>query len=386
MIRWRVDFDTRGTDFSVDILFDHVGTGKIFAGMPFDILRRPSTNPDLLPRQLDSTLSGVLMGQRELGSINTFPFQEFVSLSDGTTSTTIMAKGLHSYQVTDSGKCAITLRRAIEWLTRPDLENRIGDAGPFFYVPDARCERTVSHLLSTMITHFDVNDPQFLNLSAEFQNPPLLVENYAGGVRSQWQLLQEDLPLSSLQIDNERLHARFYNPTTNSIPLSEAYLERDLMGNLQKAINVVPPKKIINVTIGEYLPPIQPKPNGKYLLIKAPFWRVGPNQGLPDRQIIQQLKNKIHELARQIEEASEKLDKATGKERYILEHRIYVLERERVEYLLSVRLNEAKLEMQGQLSYDYLYGFNDEIADIGLQLNRLRIKRRIYDYVVQTVL
>ena len=237
-----------------------------------------------------------------------------------------------------------------------------------------------------MITHFDVNDPQFLNLSAEFQNPPLLVENYAGGVRSQWQLLQEDLPLSSLQIDNERLHARFYNPTTKSIPLSEAYLERDLMGNLQKAINVVPPKKIINVTIGEHLPPIQPTPNGKYLLIKAPFWRVGPNQGLPNRQIIQQLKNKIHELARQIEEASEKLDKATGKERYILEHRIYVLERERVEYLLSVRLNEAKLEMQGQLSYDYLYGFNDEIADIGLQLNRLRIKRRIYDYVVQTVL
>ena len=63
LIRWRVDLDTRGTDFSVDILFDHVGTGKIFAGMPFDILRRPSTNPDLLPRQLDSTLSGVLIGQ-----------------------------------------------------------------------------------------------------------------------------------------------------------------------------------------------------------------------------------------------------------------------------------------------------------------------------------
>lgn len=37
------------------------------------------------------------------------------------------------------------------------------------------------------------------------------------------------------------------------------------------------------------------------------------------------------------------------------------------------------------MGHDYLYEPDAEIAEAGLNLNRLRIKRRIFDYVVATL-
>jgi hypothetical protein len=59
-----------------------------------------------------------------------------------------------------------------------------------------------------------------------------------------------------------------------------------------------------------------------------------------------------------------------------------VLQREQAEFLLSLALNRRKLTEGGGLRYEYLYRPDEEIATIGLELNRLRIKRRIFDYVV----
>jgi len=49
---------------------------------------------------------------------------------------------------------------------------------------------------------------------------------------------------------------------------------------------------------------------------------------------------------------------------------------------LSALLNQRKLAVQGRLDYEYIYTLDPEIAELGIQLNDLRIKRRIYDYVV----
>ncbi|MCB0147677.1 MAG: hypothetical protein KDE01_08500, partial [Caldilineaceae bacterium] len=64
------------------------------------------------------------------------------------------------------------------------------------------------------------------------------------------------------------------------------------------------------------------------------------------------------------------------------EHHRYVLERELAELRLSLLLNERKLAEGETPSHAYLYDPDDEIAAAGLALNRLRIKRRIFDYVV----
>jgi hypothetical protein len=55
------------------------------------------------------------------------------------------------------------------------------------------------------------------------------------------------------------------------------------------------------------------------------------------------------------------------------------------EFRLSVRLNELKLAQQGQLNEVYLFTPDEEVATLGQQLNKLRIKRRIYDYIVAAV-
>ncbi|HIC89702.1 MAG TPA: hypothetical protein EYP04_09925, partial [Anaerolineae bacterium] len=155
LLRWQIDLDSRGTNFRVDMAFATAHSGAVYAGMPFDVVKRPTTNKDLLPRQLDPKLAAVLLGQRELGEVRTFPFHDFVMISDGSSPAVVMAKGIRAYQADDDGTIALTLRRSVEWLTASDLQHRSGDAGPFMYVPDARCERTVRHEIAVMIGDMD---------------------------------------------------------------------------------------------------------------------------------------------------------------------------------------------------------------------------------------
>ena len=68
-----------------------------------------------------------------------------------------------------------------------------------------------------------------------------------------------------------------------------------------------------------------------------------------------------------------------------IEHELYVYDRERHEFQLSICLNQLKLEQNGKLDADYLYKPHPKITDLGHRLNKLRIKRRIFDYVVTVI-
>jgi alpha-mannosidase len=392
LIRWQIDLDSRGTDFRVDIVFETGHPGEVYAGMPFDVVRRPTVDRDLLPRRLEGSLAAVLLGQRELGATETFPFQDFLAISDGAASAVVLAKGLHAYQADGKGRLTLTLRRAVEWLTKPDLENRVGDAGPFFYVPDARCERSVTHELAAAFVDFGPEDPQLQALNAGFQNPPLLVDSHTAGTRTGWQFFQEPLPLSSLHIADGRVLARVFNPASRPQRLSQALTQTDVSGRpLTTTLTEIPPKSIVTLAIAETPAEIRRTAasgcpaDSRVELVNAPTWRVGPNQGRPDPAIIAQLKDRIASLERKVEEAEAQLSQAAPQERYHWQHRIYVLQREQLEYRLSARLNEIKLALQGQITHETLYQPDEEIDAIGRQLNALRIKRRIYDYIVQAV-
>lgn len=154
LIRWEIDLDSRGTDLRVELAFETAMAGEIWAGMPFDVVRRPVADRDLLPRELPEALDKVLLGQRELDAVSTFPFHDFVAVSDGDSTVAILAKGLRAYRAEEGGVVILPLRRAVEWLTKADLEKRVGDAGPFFYVPDARCERRVRHEVAVAFGRF----------------------------------------------------------------------------------------------------------------------------------------------------------------------------------------------------------------------------------------
>lgn len=385
LLRWQVALEGRGAGYCVEMTFDSRITGQVLAGMPFDIVKRPFADRDFLPRVLDPSLESVLLGQRELIENRTFPFQDFVGLSSGSRSAVFFARGLHAYRAGDSGGIGIPLNRSVEWLTRPHLAHRVGDAGPFFYVPDARGERRVDHELAAWISDGELDDARLQALNAGFQNPPLLVDVSSPGTRRSRAYFGSPLPVSSLRLDNGRILARLYNPTGRTHSLDRPYQKTDVYGSPEGEVRKVDPKRVVCLDLGEATAAQPFAPPAQLRLLNPPGWRVGPNQGRPDPEIIRRLKDKIADLEQQVSEGENDLRRASKDQRYLLQHRIYMLQRELLEYRLSVRLNEIKQGMDGRLTREYLYEPDEEVAQLGRELNTLRIKRRVYDYVVQAI-
>jgi alpha-mannosidase len=383
LIKWQVELEPRGVDYRLEMLFETGRVGQVYAGMPFDIVPRPLSDEDLLPRQLEGQLAKILLGQRELGAASTFPFQDFVAVTGEATTTAVLAKGLHSYQAAEDGSISITLLRAVEWLTKPDLHNRVGDAGPFFYVPDARCERRFTHELAVCLLQGGVDDPEFQALNAGYQNPPLVVETTTPGSRTSWGFFQEDLPMTGLHLQGSRPLARLFNPTAHPQPLSKPYLTVGISGDIQEPIRSIAPKQILTLALPAPAAALAAQVPGTVQIWNPPQWRVGPNQGIPDSAVIQELSTHIQRLEAEIEVAQADIPNAQDQERYQCQHRLYMLQREMLEYRLSRRLNELKLGMQGRITPAYLFELDEEVARIGWELNQMRIQRRIYDYIVQ---
>jgi alpha-mannosidase len=385
LIKWQIDLDSRGKNLSIDMVFETRQEGNIYAGMPFDVVKRPVDDTDLLPRDLDHSMKTLLLGQRELNAVTTFPFHDFVAVGNAVQSVAVLAKGIRSYDAQEDGTISATLRRSVEWLTEADLRDRMGDAGPFFYVPDARCERTVRHELALAFVADAPNSLTMQAVSAAYQNPPLVVAAKGSGSQTKWQFCGEDLPLASLNVRDGAVLARFYNPTGEERPFSQPYKQTDVWGTVQGSVEAVTPKKIQTVLVGELTDSVEMN-DCQVSVLAGPTWRVGENQGLPETAVLDQLNDKITARASQVRETEAQLTACDDeKERLRLQHRWYVLKREQVEFQLSHLLNQRKMAENGALRYGYLYEPDAEIAEVSLELNNLRIKRRIYDYVVESL-
>lgn len=385
VIKWQVDLDSRGKNLNIDMVFETRQDGDLYAGMPFDVVKRDVADIDLLPRELDASKKNLLLGQRELNSVTTFPFHDLVAIGDDDQAVVVLAKGVHSYDAQADGTISVTLRRSVEWLTVADLENRIGDAGPFFYVPDARCERTVRHELSVAFVADAPNSMAVQLLNAVYQNPPLVVSATGSGSQTEWQLCHEDLPLASLHVRDGVALARFYNPTEKKRPYSHPYSQMDVWGTVAGFTDAILPKQIQTVELCQ-IPADVAAGDCETKVVAGPKWRVGENKGLPETAVLDQLNAKIADRTGKIEETEAQLAACEDDtERMRLQHRWYVLKREQVEFQLSHLLNRRKRSEKGKLRYGYLYEPDDEVAAISLELNHLRIKRRIYDYVVESL-
>jgi alpha-mannosidase len=393
LVRWQIELDSSGTDLSIEMHFSTARQSEIWAGMPFDMVRRKETDTDLLPHQPPPQLASILLGQRELGEVRTFPFHDLVAISDQQGSGVVFARGLHAYRA-EQDNLSLTLRRSVEWLTRAELQCRVGDAGPFLYVPDARCERTVRHELAFASLPYSATSMELQAYNACFQNPPIVVRANSHGSWDHWPVLQENLPLSSLQLQESSLLAHFYNPTATSARLSHSYVETDIYGHITDKIKAVPPKKIAILKLdlpmqGEMDPP--GTADAQIAVFNLPQWRVGPNHGSPDPAILAQVERKISLLEAQINQVKAHLAQIQdqGEEgqkiRLRQEHQYYVLLRELLEYKLSLYLNQCKLEYGGNTPLEALLKVDPHIEALGKEFNLARIKRRIYDYVVQAL-
>lgn len=128
----RLDFDleldNRATDHRLRVHFPlPFAVRESAADTPFHVTRRPV----ILPRRDP--------GSPEL-ELPTYPMHSFVDVSDGAMGVTLIADGLHEYEVLpdEPAVLALTLLRAVGWLSRDDLTTRTGHAGPASETPGAQ--------------------------------------------------------------------------------------------------------------------------------------------------------------------------------------------------------------------------------------------------------
>ncbi|MGH1492889.1 MAG: hypothetical protein ACRBK7_26425 [Acidimicrobiales bacterium] len=405
VIHANMDLDSDGTGFRVDLEFETgVEADRALAAMPLDLVERPHVDTHLLPPDLDAELAAVLMGQREVTSVEDFPFHDFVALQNQDRSVAVLAKGLRSYRSSDAGLLSVAVRRSVEWLAKTGLEYRQGDAGPAMYVPGARSERLVSHEVAFAVLPGNATAVDLYAVSEAFHKPPLIVEVISGDTNgaTSWQVFEEQLPMAGLELVDGRPLLRLFNPATETRPLSQPMTRLSVRGGELGSVTDAQAKEILNLLLPIEAPTVGDDPTAVAERSVAaeisvvgevyglPASRVGASRSKPTAAVLAVLEDRRQKLLADLEDIDAKLATAVDdngvideKARYRLTHQQYVVAREEAEIALSAELNRRLADSDGIVSIPD--AADPEIARLGSHLNDLRVKRRIYDYVVQSL-
>ena len=390
IVHFTVDLDSDGTGFRADMHFETgIETETALAGMPFDIVERPHVDLNLLPQEVEPELSAVLMGQREVRQVDEFPFQGFVALRDGSRASAVLTRGIRSYGSTADGDISVALRRSVEWLAKSGLDHRQGDAGPAMYVPGARSERMIRHELG-YATVADGPGPdrgleQLWRLNEGFQNPPLLINVEGSGPSTDWHVFAEDLPTTGMELIGDQAVVRVFNPADAAATLTTDRQKVSVRGKDLGSTDTIGAKEILSLAVPVDGPAFQRTPTGLTTITvhNLPSVRVGLSRSKPDPSVLAELETHRAALQREMAQVADQLTTADGADRYRLTHREVVLAREEAEVALSLELNRRLAVSDDIVSIPD--DIDPEIAALGAHLNDLRVKRRIYDYVVQAL-
>lgn len=376
LVRWDVDVKSRGAEFCAMVHFDSAQDGQVMAGMPFDTVPRPAEDRDNLPMTVDASLARILLGQRELDITKTFPFQNHVGIASDDSVNAVLARGIYAYRATASGRVSLLLRRSVEWLTRTNLAGRSGDAGPVMYVPDARCERTVTHNFACIRTNM-AELPRWSDL---YKNEPLIASSICCGSREEQSFLREPLPLSALIPAGNHVRARFFNPHLQDVQLSRPHSVLDSRGAHSRIADQARPKEILTCAIDAQPVIAERGAVAEITLLNAPQWRCGANEGQVDLRVVEEMKRK--KAALEIELSGLRASGAPGAQKHKQKHAELIIEREILELEISIVLNQQKAERSGQPLTEATFDQDPTVREIGIRLNELRRVRRIFDYVV----
>lgn len=118
----------------------------------------------------------------------TYPQQEFSAIYDGEKGLAILSRGLHEVAPITAGDdsvgLAVTLLRAVGWLSRDDLPTRNHKAaGPMIPTPEAQCIGTHKFQLGILPFTGGLATTEVRERSAEFRVPPLSIQRSADSQR-----------------------------------------------------------------------------------------------------------------------------------------------------------------------------------------------------------
>lgn len=155
----------------------------------FGLVERPVEDAGL-PRDACATdLAATLLGRE--GTYTTSPHKTLAYISRGDCGVALMNRGLAEAEVRrldGATRLALTLVRAVGWLSRPDLAMRPGEAGPTLPTPGAQCLRAFAW--DYAVEPFSAGEEASLLASAHaFAYPPalsLVHERVSGPDRELW--------------------------------------------------------------------------------------------------------------------------------------------------------------------------------------------------------
>jgi alpha-mannosidase len=361
-------------------------TGQVFAKMPYDILQRPREDVNYFGREIPADIQPLLLAARELGSVKDFPFQGFVAIGRADRTRAILARGLREYEVDSAGTIAVTLRRAVQWLAKSDLNTRVGDAGPYMYTPGARDQRRARFELSFMDLARSPQSETFLKWFYWFEYGYIGFENRGyDGTQDSKLIWTERLPWSGIQTVAQGKHIiRVYNPMNEVVPLAQPHTGSDPFGENEDKITELGPKQVAQLAFGDvYGNHGEASPAVDVELTIWPPWPTDNDTHPPQTERLEELRKKIKLFETEQAETRDALVRLDPKgdplAYHRMRHKVVRLDREILELELSLLLNHLKFHALAEKDPERL---QDKIRDFGRRTNLARRNRRTYDYIL----
>lgn len=344
LVKWYINVDLHGKNYLLSFITKTFDTdSKVLAKMPFEIVERKRVDEDLLGIDAKHMLNSVLLAAREVGSIKKFPFQGFVALSSNKT-VAVMARGVHQYEVDKNGDIKIDLVRSIEWIAKNNVKGRTGDAGPFMYIPDAKCEGKMSFELAICDLNLHAKSKEFFKWFTLFDDPPMRISlKNKNGTSRFLSLYSNDLPWVCIEDDRLVVYNPYLQPTEALKPgqISSILLDTSLEYSSDD----------VDLKIFDF-----------------PAFPSFVSKRTVSRKTLNSIQKRIQEIEKQIDllESLLKRTRKDGAKYHLIKHNILSKKRTRLELKVSLSLNKGKIP-----------------KELIKKLNQARSQRRIYDYIVE---
>ncbi len=427
-IKFKTDLKNTAKDHRIRAIFPtDIETNYSYAGTQFDITKHKIIPKPFDNSNIDENVKRIIIGARESEPITTFPQQYFVDINNDKYGIALLNKGLPEYEILpDSNSIALTLFRSVGWLARGDLLTRVGDAGPIINTPDAQCLREMSFEYSLLFHKGDHEESDIYNKALSYNNELQIVKTdlHSGYLKDKKEIIKinGDISLSAFKLseDGKSLILRLFNVKlkqvdgviTTDFDILDAY-EVDMEEKIKSTISVknknkleieLGPKKIKTIKLEVKRKGLDVfssqndlnvealKETNKFKLYKTlPLIIEDDVESEKQRwkkiekeiELKKQKSSKYEKILNDKELSSNELNETNYKYHKIIGD-TYSDERASLEAELSYVLSEKKyLDHTNKLSREKLDSIDNRVRSIGFKLNKARVNKRVYEYIVE---
>jgi mannosylglycerate hydrolase len=267
--------DNRMKDHRLRAIFHGVKSDYVYVQTQGDVIKRRIEQHKPYPQSKKRDIShSVSKGDlpKEIGPSPTQFQRNFVGNNDGKKGFFLFNKGLPEYETNIDGTIALTLLRAIGWLSQDDLNTREKLAGPKVLVPDAQCigKHTFEYAILTQPGAWEASPLYREENHYSIQIKCLQIPRQKGSLPPSLSFVlikPDELMVSAIKksYSDEEVIIRLFNPTGKSLRGSLDFMPgikkawfTDLNEEKKRKIPVrsngtitleVKPKKIITISI-----------------------------------------------------------------------------------------------------------------------------------------